>query len=75
MTDKLTAKTVYQTTDGQRFDTQKEAEGYQRALDATANLHADQDFFYNAINVCSGVGLKEFLERNADWIKPMMGWK
>lgn len=65
----------YKTTDGSVFNSLEEAEYWQYALDVGAKLYADQDYFHGAINVSRGIELRAFLERNADWIKPLMGWK
>ena len=67
--------TFYKTTDGSIFDTPKEAEDWQNVIEAGDMLYADTDYFHGVINVSGGLELKEFLKRNADWIKPMMGWK
>ena len=71
----IKAETIYKTTDGSVFATLQEAEYWQYALNVDDNLYADQDYFHGALNISGGTGLKEFLERNADWIKPLMGWK
>ena len=71
----IKSETIYKTTDGSVFNSLEEAEGWQYALNADDNLYADPDYFHGAINVSRGMELRAFLERNADWIKPLMGWK
>lgn len=75
MTEKVITKTVYQTTIGECFDTLEEAQKHQAMIDANDKLLTDSVFYHGVINVSNSWELSEFLERNADWIKPMMGWK
>jgi hypothetical protein len=71
----IKAETIYKTTDGCAFKSLEEAEYWQYVLDIGAKLYADPDYFHGAINVSTVIELKRFLKRNADWIKPLMGWK
>ena len=75
MTNKVIKKTVYQTTIGECFDTLEEAQKYQSLIDADEKLQDDSCFSNGSLNVKNAFELRIFLERNADWIKPMMGWK
>jgi hypothetical protein len=71
----IKVETIYKTTDECVFNSLEEAEYWQYVLDVGAKLYTDPDYFHGAINVSTGIELKRFLERNADWIKPLMGWK
>lgn len=75
MNNKVIAKTIYETTDGTYFSSLEEAEKHQEFIVLYTLLLKDKDFYNNAINVCNVPDFRSFLERNADWIKPMMGWK
>jgi hypothetical protein len=71
--------TMYRTDDGNTFPTKDEAEHHIRLKKATEYIKRDECFsegdYYNNLNIKNGEELYDFLIRNSDWIKELMGWE
>ena len=70
--------TMYQTDDGNTFPTKEGAEHHIRLKKATEYIRRDECFsegdYYNNLSIKNGEELYDFLIRNNDWIKELMGW-
>ncbi len=71
--------TMYRTDDGKTFPTMEEAEHHIRLKKATEYIRRDECYcagdYYDNLNIKNGEELYDFLIRNSDWIKELMGWK
>lgn len=77
----ITEITMYRTDDGKTFPTMEEAKHNANIITATKHIKNDDlygksdKFYYHTLNIKDGEELYEFLSRNSNWVRDLMGWK